>query len=230
MPSPRETRAVLERLTDEAVGTSLDLFSRLRGAPAARRLALLDGLPDAIDYYAEGSAALAADFYEEERELAGVREAFAAELVIADRTVKTRRAIAWSTQPLFDDGSAEAIEAGLLTTSSRLAEVIHLDVARPFRDTITTNRQNDPAAVGWRRITNGGCGFCRMLADRGAVYRDVTARFAAHKRCRCTAQPVFKTSDPGVEASVMQYKASRRSKSPEQRAQLNAYIAEYFPG
>ena len=225
MPSPSENRAALQRLTGDAVGMSLDLLSRLRGAPEARRLALLDGLPEVIGYYSEGSAALAADFYEEERDLAGVRQAFVPELVVADRTVKTRRAIAWSSEPMFTPGDEAA---ALLVVGERLAEVIQLEVARPFRDTITTNRQNDPQSVGWKRVTAGGCKLCRMLADRGAVYREATAHFATHPNCHCAAQAVFRGGESGPEASVMQYKASRKGRTPAQKAALRQYLDDNY--
>jgi len=218
--SARESRAALQLVTAEAVAYATDLANRVAGSPEVRRLALLDGVPELIDYYSEGSAALAADFYEEERELAEVRSRFTAETVIEDRTVKIRRSIAWAASPWFDD-SGDSVDA-------RLAEVVQLETARPYRDTITTNRSNDPDAVGWRRVTAGGCSFCRMLADRGAVYKADTARFAAHPKCGCVAQPVFTTNDTGVEASVMQYVASRRSRSPEQRAMLRDYLDSFY--
>lgn len=220
MPSPRESRAALQLVTAEAVAYAVDLANRVAGSPEVRRLALLDGVPELIGYYSEGSAALAADFYEEERESAGVRSQFTAEAVIEDRTMKIRRSIAWSAEPWFDD-SGDSVDA-------RLAEVVQFETARVFRDTITTNRRNDPASVGWRRITAGGCKFCRMLADRGAVYKQETARFAAHTSCHCVAQPVFTTNDTGIEASVMQYTASRRSRSPAQRAALRDYLDSFY--
>lgn len=218
--SARESRAALQLVTAEAVAYATDLANRVAGSPEVRRLALLDGVPELIGYYSEGSAALAADFYEEERELAEVRSRFAAEAVVEDRTVKIRRSIAWAASPWFDD-SGDSVDA-------RLAEVVQLETARPYRDTITTNRSNDPDAVGWRRVTAGGCPFCRMLADRGAVYKSDTARFASHTNCHCVAQPVFTTNDTGVEASVLQYRASRRSRSPEQRAELRQYLEEFY--
>lgn len=218
--SARESRAALQLVTAESVAYATDLANRVVGSPEVRRAALLDGVPELIGYYSEGSAALAADFYEEERELAEVRSRFTAEAVVLDRTVKIRRAIAWSTAPWFDD-SGDSVDG-------RLAEVVQLETARPYRDTITTNRRQDPDAVGWRRVTAGGCKFCRMLADRGAVYKADTARFAAHTNCHCVAQPVFTTNDTGVEASVVQYRASRRSRSPEQRAALREYLDSFY--
>lgn len=221
MTTPRESKAALELLTGEAVDTAVDLLSRVRGSAEVRRAALLDGVPEVIGHYALGSATLAVDFYEDQRELAGVRSRFASDVVVEDRTVQIRRAVAWSAAPLFLDPD------DLLTASARLTEVVQPEVANPYRDTILTNRRNDPESAGWRRITNGGCKLCRMLADRGAVYRSTTATFATHPNCHCTAQPVFKT-DVGEEASVMQYKASRRSRTAAQRADLRDYLDTYY--
>ena len=221
--SPRESRAALQLLTGAAVGTSLDLLRRLNGSPEARRAALLDGVPEVVAYYSVGSAALAADFYEEEREVAGVRSRFLPEMVVADRTVKLRRAIAWASDPLFSDDEVSA--------SGRLAEVVQLDTARPFRDTITGNTVRDPDAVGWRRETSGvGCGFCRLLAAKGAIYRASTARFAAHDHCGCTAAPVFGVGEVGPEASALQYVASKRRRSEAEKQALREHIAAHYGG
>jgi len=224
MPSPGESRAALQLLTGEAVGTAQEILARTRGPAELRRLALLESGVELIAYYSEGSAVLAADFYEEERETAGVRTPFVPELVVTDRVVAQRRGIAWAAEPLFGEDQ----DAALALAVSRLAEVVQPEVARPYRDTVTINRQRDPASVGWRRITNGGCRFCRMLADRGAIYREATVRFAAHPNCHCTAQPVFDVNDTGETASVIQYKASRRSRTPAQRAELRAYLDEFY--
>lgn len=228
MPSPTESRAALQLLTGAAVATTTELLSRVRGTPEMRRLALLDGVPDLIGYYSEGSAALAADFYEEERELARVTSRFVPELVVTDRVVKQRRGIAWAAEPLFVVGDDAAVAVAGVLAASRLAEVVQLEVAKPFRDTILSNRVNDPASAGWRRITNGGCKLCRLLADRGVLYRDRATRFAAHPNCNCSVQPVFGSGDFGEEASVLQYVASQRKRTPAQQAKLRAYLNDHY--
>lgn len=214
----RESRAALMLVTGEAVDTSLDLLSRVSGSPEARRAALLDSIPEVIGYFSEGSAALAVDFYEEARAAANPKRTFITEMVINDRTVKIRRAVAWAAEPLFVGDDA----------GERLREVVQLEVARPNRDTILANRRADPASVGWRRITAGGCKFCRMLADRGAVYKQATARFAAHTNCHCVAEPVFQGEAIGEEASVLQYTASKRSRTAAERAHLRDYLDTFY--
>lgn len=223
MPSPSENRRALRLVTTAAVAASVDLLTGLDGGPNAVRAGLLDGVPDIIAYYSLGSAALAADFYDDERERAGARGRFLAEPVVLDRSEKIRRAVAWASEPMFDDTLT-------VTPESRLAEVVQLETARPNRDTILENRRRDPQSTGWRRVTSGvGCKFCRMLAARGAVYREDTARFASHPNCSCTAWPVFRSNDDGVSADVLQYTASKRKRSPEESARIRDYLTKNFP-
>lgn len=223
MPTARESRAILQRLTATASESSLVLFDRFNGAPEAVRGALLEAIPAEIAYFANGSAALAADSYAEERSLAKVTTRFTPLPVVLDRTVKVRRAIAWASDPLFLPNPDRDL------TRSRIGGIVTSEVIRPNRDTTLENRRRDPSASGWRRITKpGACGFCRMLADRGAVYRQKTAYFAAHDPvCHCVAQPVWSTDDT-IEVGAIQYMASKRSRTPEQREKIRAYIASNF--
>ncbi|GLU88945.1 hypothetical protein [Agromyces sp. NBRC 114283] len=220
MVTANESRAAFEAVTDAAVETAAVFLASTSGSAAARRAALLDGVPELISYFSDGTAALAVDFYEEERERAGVEAPFAALLANEDRTVKVRRGIAWAADPLFSDDNAAA--------GARLAEVVQLETARAYRETILANRRHDPASVGWTRIPNpGACRFCRFLAAKGAIYKRDTARFAAHPTCKCSAAPVFKGGEQGPEASVEQYMASRRRRTPQQQAALRNWL-DYF--
>lgn len=219
MPTALESRAALTLVTGAAVGAVERLLGSLSGRPEVVRGDLLGAVPELIAYYADGSSALAADFYDDERERAAARGRFLAEPVVLDRGEKIGRAIAWATQPLVD-GNGDV--------PGRLAQVVQLETARPYRDTITTNRQRDPQSVGWRRVAVGGCSFCRMLADRGAVYREETARFASHTHCHCTAAPVFKGQPIAEEASVVQYVASKRRPTARDRERVRNYLAENY--
>jgi hypothetical protein len=221
-----ESKAALSMTIGGAVKDTLALLSLVSGSPEQRRALLLEGIPEVIGHYSLGSSALAADFYDDEREREAAPKLYIAEPIILDRTEKIRRAVAWASEPLFGETPAASEE--------RLAEVVQLETARPYRDTILTNRRRDPSSVGWRRVSSGkGCKLCKMLADRGAVYSEATARFAAHGHCKCTAQPVFSSSDYGEEASAMQYMASKKRRTPQQQAALREYLnTNYseFPG
>lgn len=217
MTSAHEAREALNVVADAAVTSSTSLLAQVSGTPGARRAALLEGVTEIVGTHAEGAAALAADFYEDAREGAGASTPYAAQLDLPDRTERLRRGIAWAADPLFADDEALA--------AARLAQVVQPEVARPFRETILANRRSDPDAVGWRRVSSGsGCNFCRMLAARGAVYKTETARFASHPHCHCAAEPVFLGGTTGPEASVMQYRASLKNRTPAQRAELRAYL------
>lgn len=220
-----DSRAALQLVTDAAVGAATTMLNKVTGAPEQQRATLLESIPEIISYFSVGSSALAADYYDDERELAAPPRLYLAEPIIPDRTVKIRRAIAWAADPIFG-GDLSAAEG-------RLADVVQLESARPYRETILTNTRRDPSAEGWRRISGGGCKMCRMLADRGAVYKESTALFATHTNCKCSAQPVFASGEVGEEANAMQYTASHKRRTPEARARLRDYLnTNYsdFPG
>jgi hypothetical protein len=216
--SSAEARSALLLVASEGVADLEALLASLAGPSTSMRSDLLDAVPALIDYYALGSSALAVDYYDDERDAAGARKRFTSEPVIADRSEKVGRMVAWASEPLFDP------EPDVQKVALRLVPEVEKEIARPFRDTITANSERDPSSTGWRRVTSGtGCKLCRMLADRGAVYKASTARFAAHGSCHCSAAPVFDGQD-GPEASVMQYVASQKRRSEKDRARLREYL------
>lgn len=206
--TPDESRQALKLVTAAAVSEALPLVSALDINE------LVAAVPIIVGHYSEGSAALAADHYDDLRAVAAPRQRYTAEPIVNLREERIRRGALWAVK---------ADEPAMV--AERLGQVVQLETARPYRDTITVNQQRDPAAVGWRRNTSSdGCKFCRMLASRGAVYRQSTAHFASHPHCSCTASPVF-GGEAGPEASVLQYVASQRRRSESQRRALRAYLA-----
>ena len=227
----REHHAALGVVASGAATTVVDLFRSLTGRPSSLREQLLEGVPEVVAHFTLGSSALAADFYDDERERAGAAGRFVAEPIVwGDDLEKFRARIAWSVEPLFDGDQA--------TTEDRLAEVVKFETAQANRDTVLENRRRDPESVGWRRVASSdACKFCQMLAARGAVYRHDTVRFAAHGKkangsggtCKCTAWPAFRSNDDGVSADMLQYVASRRKTTPAQRARIREYLNEHYP-
>jgi hypothetical protein len=63
-----------------------------------------------------------------------------------------------------------------------------------------------------------------MLHGRGAVYRESTAHFAAHKSCDCAAVPSWDPDAPEVDVRL--YEASKRTTgmSEAEKARHNALI------
>lgn len=215
MPTPEQARLALTVVTAEAVSTATELVTP---APVATRDALLVAVPGIVAYYSDGSAALAADHYDDLRDSAGARGRYTAEPVVRLREDKITNGVLWSVEPLYSGDPDVAL------ATERLTQVVQYETARPFRDTVTTNSRRDPESVGWQRISNGGCRFCRLLAGRGAVYKASTARFASHPHCDCTAAPVF-GDHVGPEASPMQYVASKRTRTPQERQALRDVLA-----
>jgi hypothetical protein len=62
-----ESRRALRLLTATAEAASWRVLHSLTGTPEARRADLLDAVPAIIGHYSDGSSALAADFYDDER-------------------------------------------------------------------------------------------------------------------------------------------------------------------
>lgn len=213
-----ESKQELASLADDAEDTARWMVGRTSGSFESRRLQLLDTVPDVAVYYSEGSAALAVDAYMDAR--MGVGGAFVAAPIVLDRTVKIRRGVAWASDPL-GVGDFEL-------SAARMSKLVRTEMTRPYRDTTLGNGARDGMFVGYQRIARGeSCGFCKALADRGAVFKQNTAHFAAHDNCQCTASAAFVGQPHGPEANVMQYYASKRRRTPAEKAEINAWAASY---
>lgn len=213
-----ESKRALTLLGDDAEDTARWMVERTAGSFESRRLQLLDTVPGVIGYYSDGSAALAADAYMDAR--TGVAGSFVAAPIVLDRAVKIRRGVAWASDPLRV-GDIEL-------SAARMSKLVRTEMTRPYRDTTLRNGASDGQFAGYKRIARASsCGFCKALADRGAVYKKNTAYFAAHDDCQCTAAAAFVGQPHGPEASVMQYTASKRRRTPAEKARINEWAASY---
>lgn len=62
---------------------------------------------------------------------------------------------------------------------------------------MTADFGSNPRPVGYARVTAASpCAFCAMLASRGPVFSQSTVGFRAHGHCACSAEPVFRRSQP----------------------------------
>jgi hypothetical protein len=221
--SASQVRSALNKLAEDGVARLAAALPLLSGSPETIRGDLLDLAPSVIFTYTDGSSALAADWYDDLREESAPPRLYLAEPVVADRSEKVHRMVAWAAEPLF------GAEPDMDQVALRLLPDVQKEIARPFRDTITLNTKRDPASVGWRRIASGqGCKWCRALSDKGAIFKESTARFAAHSNCHCSAAPVFDGED-GPEASAMQYVASQRKRTPAERKALRDFLNAHYP-
>lgn len=241
MPTPAsEVSAELQLVTAAAAA---EIVSELNPTSPALLLDTLGPVVDALvpEYY-DAAGELAVEWYEELRGASEVVEPFtpsirgtcAAEWI--DREVA---AYAESVAATLDREAAKYAESLTASVDEEVAKLlaeietlVQKEVARGYRDSIIGNAAEDRAAVGFSRVARpGACPMCRMLADKGAVYRsERTARFAAHGNCYCLARPVFDDGTHGPEASVEQYIASEKRRSPEQQYLLKKYLHENFGG
>lgn len=193
--------------------------------PAVARDALLEFLPLLTDTYGDMAATVAADWYDDLREAAQVPgppfRASPADLVPEEVVQQRAR---FGAQHLWTPNPEQ--------TLTFLSSAMSGYVLQPGRETIARSADRDPKASGWQRIARpDGCGFCRMLAQRGAVYKWSSVDFGAHDDCNCASAPSWDPDAPEVD--VQAYVASRRTSgmTDEQlerhRANIRMYTAEF---
>lgn len=220
----RQQRIVYRQLVRNAQRDLRRIVGDLsQASPEGARNALLEVVPALTERYGEAASEAALTWYDDLRDSAGVRGAYVPYLADADFDA-IERATRRAAGSLWDGKAVETLVS--------IDAVLDLHVKRMGRDTMTATTNLDPRASGWRRLAVGEtCGFCLMLASRGAVYRRRTADFAAHHECDCTASPSFDPDAPQVKPR--QYEVSRRTgrMSPEQRSVHNerarSFIAEF---
>lgn len=203
--------------TAQVVGLAendLSALWRLVAGGANAGEALRDLLPAIVTEYGQVGAALAAEWYDEQRAKAEVRGRFTAIPVEAeDRGAQAL--IGWALERATDDASLKQLVLG----------GVQRRVADHIRYTVTGNSVQDRAATGWQRTGNGGCtsGFCDMLIARGAIYTEATADFAAHDWCECEAVPAW----GGQPRPVKPYTPTLRDVSDADRARLREWLASH---
>lgn len=197
------------------------IWAKLSGLSADEvRDALMELIPALAEKYGSMAGSIAADFYDAAREQAAVRGRFFASPADVPTRARFEAMVRWGVDPLYSGAPDRSLAQSLLVGA------VQRVVANVSRDTVTTNTERDPAATGWRRVARGdGCSFCRMLADRGDVYKQSTAGFSSHERCHCAASPAF---DNGHEVGVVQYVASKRNKSEKDRARVRDYLKDNY--
>ena len=184
------------------------------------RDALMDFVPAIAERHGNMAGALGADYYDEIRDRAEVPGSYRAQPAPLPGSARYEALVRWGVDPLYSPIPDREL------ATAKLSGGLHRIVADVARQTVADAAVRDPQAEGWRRVTRtDGCRFCRMLADRGAVYTDATVRFASHDNCNCTAAPAFK---PGRTVSVVQYSASKRKVSAADRARVRDYLRENY--
>jgi hypothetical protein len=156
----------LDSLSSAALADLQALLTGLEGvSPERSKAVLFEAFPEVFNPYAAASSAVSASFYEEVRAAANVGGSFTAETLDSVDTERWGSLVGAGTQPrMLEQGASslmfQFLAGGLTSILSTMAA-----------DTIYGNAQKDPVKTGFQRIPKPGCcGFCGMLASRGAAY------------------------------------------------------------
>lgn len=156
----------LSSLSTAALGDLRALLAEVEGMePDRAKRVLFGAFPDLFNPYAAASSEVSASFYEEIRDLSGVGGAFTADALPGVDTERWNALVGAGTQPRMLERAAgntmfQFLAGGLTSILTTMAA-----------DTIFGNAQNERVSVGFQRIPKPGCcGFCGMLASRGAAY------------------------------------------------------------
>ena len=161
----------LESLSTAALADLRALLSSLEDlSPERSKAILFEAFPELFDPYAAAASDVSASFYEEVRNLAGVKGSFAAETLGSVETDRWGALVGAGTQPrMLEQGASNLMFTFL---SGGLTSILSTTAA----DTIYGNAQKDPVTTSFQRVPKPGCcGFCGMLASRGAVYSSEAA-------------------------------------------------------
>jgi hypothetical protein len=153
-----------------------------------------------VAQYARTSAALAAEFYDAQREAAGVPGPFTVPLADPPPEEQTTASLRWATKDLWPrepeaatPAQLEPMDVRLEQAEKKAEQVAQKLVADTGRGTVQAAVRQDRQATAWARsAARGACAFCKMLALRGAVFAQDTADFRAHDGCHCGVIPVFR--------------------------------------
>lgn len=223
--SPEAVRAQLAVVTAAAAA---EIANAAAGATLEQQAQIaLEAVRLAVPGYYDAAGALAVAWYDELRDESNPTTLYTPQIIGDPTTDWIEREAAKFAKSLEADLETEM--ARMLDEFNRLAEK---EVARGFRETILGNTRGDQDAIGWSRVARpGACKMCVMLAgQRRAFYRaEATAAFAAHTDCHCAARPEFKGGDHGEEVDAIQYLASKKRRTPAQRAALRKYLNTNYP-
>jgi hypothetical protein len=205
----RSETASLVRLAER----DLARLWRLVAQGASAEVALRDLLPAIVSEYGAAGAAMAAEWYDQQREKVDAKGRFVALPVAADDR-GSQALIGWALAEAKDDTSLATLIAG----------GVQRRIADHARYTVANNAVEDKAARGWQRVGAGECAFCRAMIAKGAVYTESSVKFGSHDHCNCSVAPAW----GGEPAPVDPYKPSLRFRSDEARAAHNKRTREWI--
>lgn len=174
--SLRSETASLVRLADR----DLSRLWRLVANGAAADEALHDLLPAIVREYGAAGGAMAAEWYDQQREKVDAKGQFYADPIPADDR-GTHALVGAAVTQATDDTTLKTLILG--GVQRRLADHVRLTVAN--------NSVTDRAAQGWVRVGSGGaCDWCDRYLD-GEVRTVEGYDFDAHDNCQCSVDVAF---------------------------------------
>ena len=182
------------------------LVAALSGALSRVRLSPLSGrygqvLAALVQDFSYGSISVAADYFTEARDVAGVAKPFSPTLTEPWSLGSVEAYIHTSLDEYAKELDGALTEAAAKVQAEGVAKTLTLDAGR---HQLLTSAAADPVRPRWARVARpDACSFCLMLATRGAVYRtESTAEFRAHMPfngrggvCHCSIEMVFDARD-----------------------------------
>jgi hypothetical protein len=173
-----------------------------------------NALAPMIDHYGVATGALAADWYDLNRDLAKVGGPWGG-AVTQDPNIDTGPMIGGSVK---DFVTVETIVTGIQAG-------MEMRVRQAAQGTIMDSTLRDPKATGWGRVASAGCcSYCAMLARTTHVYRSQqTATFMPHLHCNCQAVPAWGGSTVALRSREDTIATRRKlSSDPEEDKRLRA--------
>lgn len=155
----------------------------------AARTVLEGTLPDVIQTYGSTAALLAADFYDELRNVASSAGRFTAVMAEPAPVVQALALARWGLAPLL--GAKPDGRQALSNISGGMQRL----VMQAGRETLVKSAVKDPVRTGIQRVPSGTdtCNFCQELADAEIIYGSEAAESAVsayHDNCFCIPTPV----------------------------------------
>ena len=189
MPAAPETyRRAQAALSARATADLRKVWPRLLTmSPDKTAEALALVLAEVTDKYGSASAAIAAEWFEELRDVSGVTGSLTAQAAALPSTERLEVLARWGVGPLFG-ASPDPV-----TALHRVSGGLSRQVLGVGRDTLMESIAKDPAGPRYaRHASANACAFCAMLATRGAVYlSEDSGGGKYHDDCHCTVVPVW---------------------------------------
>ncbi|MFJ3839466.1 hypothetical protein ACIPY6_28720 [Streptomyces sp. NPDC090054] len=181
----------------------------------------MDAVRALIEQYGAASAVVSADSYGQQREAAQAAGRYEAEPASGPPAEQVEKSLRWATKDLWDtEAEQEPFEVRLAQAEQRAEAVAQKLVADQGRATTRQAVDRDRGAIAYARAAAlGGCAFCKLMASRGAVYknartagRDANEKFTGsasvvkfHDNCHCVIVPVFRGQQFELSAHALEW-------------------------